>query len=370
MNKPILIAASIAILATSCTKKEPLNVSGIYDTSNYLSQNYPEKELFTQMSSMIDYMDANAVPPATITTATLNTYMSTGTLQAATVCNPYVYTKMTQTGGLFAQAASASGNYYIPGDTTGSGGYCAGYVFNNKGLQVQEVIEKCIFNSIFYVHAANLLKGPVTLQAVDQALIMYGAKPSFANSGSSNVSDVDRDLMFAAYVARRDKNDGNGMYTEIKNDFLTMQSAVKAGTDYTQNVNDAVSSFLLTWEKASAACVINYCYQSTSKLSATNLTDSTRASGLHSISEAVGFVYGFKGVNQNLKKITDTEIDEILSLMNSPAEGNVNTYLFATDPVNQLPKLQTVITKLQNIYGFSNSDLDDFKNNWVTLQGR
>ena len=57
-------------------------------------------------------------------------------------------------------------------------------------------------------------------------------------------------------------------------------------------------------------------------------------------------------------------------LLNAPYNGTPTSYKFATDPANELPKLTTIIGKLQAKYGFSNQQEEDFKNNWVAVQGR
>jgi len=118
------------------------------------------------------------------------------------------------------------------------------------------------------------------------------------------------------------------------------------------------------------ATVINYLLGTISKLNKSDATDADRASALHSYSEAVGFVHGWKGVSSNDKAISDAEIDQILEFMNAPADGNVTSYVFITDSFNQLPKLQLAIDKLQQVYKFTEQDIIDFGYNWVKEQGR
>jgi hypothetical protein len=73
---------------------------------------------------------------------------------------------------------------------------------------------------------------------------------------------------------------------------------------------------------------------------------------------------------QQHKKITDTQIDAILTLLNAPANGTPTSYKFITEPVTELPKLTQIITQLKGIYGFTDAEIEEFKNNWITLQGR
>jgi predicted house-cleaning noncanonical NTP pyrophosphatase (MazG superfamily) len=46
------------------------------------------------------------------------------------------------------------------------------------------------------------------------------------------------------------------------------------------------------------------------------------------------------------------------------------SYKFATDSVNELSKLSTVISKLKTKYNFSDQEVEEFRNNWVAVQGR
>ena len=91
---------------------------------------------------------------------------------------------------------------------------------------------------------------------------------------------------------------------------------------------------------------------------------------MHSYSECVGFIHGWRTFSQSDKKITDAQIDEMLTLLLAPATGSTTSELFITDTFNQLPKLTQVINQLKNIYGFSDQDIEDFKTNWVAAQAR
>jgi hypothetical protein len=105
-------------------------------------------------------------------------------------------------------------------------------------------------------------------------------------------------------------------------------------------------------------------------LSSTNPTEAQIGGALHAIGEGIGFIHGYRTIPQNYRTITDAQIDEILSLFNAPAQGKASVYKFATDPSNELPKLQQAMNKLQSIYGFSNQEMEDFKSNWVNIQQR
>ena len=66
-----------------------------------------------------------------------------------------------------------------------------------------------------------------------------------------------------------------------------------------------------------------------------------------------------KDLKTNTNKPLSSRIET--ALFNAPANATPTAYKFATEPATQLPKLQQVITKLQGIYGFTNTELEDFK---------
>jgi hypothetical protein len=169
----------------------------------------------------------------------------------------------------------------------------------------------------------------------------------------------------SGYVARRDKNDGNGFYSTIKTNAIKLQAAIKAGDKYKSEQQEAIAAIKLTWEKASAASAINYCNAVMTTLSNTTVTDAQKAAALHSLSEGIFFTATWKNIGQTNRKITDAQIDEISNLFNATA-----SYKVAVNPVTELPKIQQIISKLQGIYGFTNTELEDFKFNWISVQGR
>jgi hypothetical protein len=231
------------------------------------------------------------------------------------------------------------------------------------------LIDKGQLGSVTYHQAASLLSGAITPETVDQVIALFGANPTFPNTPTATKTPQP-DLLMANYAARRDKNDGKGFYSQMKTAFLQLQAAVKAGANYTKERDEAVNNIKITWEKVNASTLINYCHSVVATLSATSPTDAQKAAALHAYGECVGFVHGWRTIPQAQKKITDTQIDELLDLLNAPATGTPTSYKFITDAVNQLPRLTQIINKLKVIYGFTATEIEDFKNNWVAVQGR
>jgi len=371
----ILLLGVVLVGLSSCGKddtKPALSIPNAYDGSTFAANTAPQTALINQLIALTDEAKKGRTAANTVSRQSLQTLFNAGNPALAAEITTYYKGRLEGDGGWFDELAKASGTTWTPQAPNGSsqGGVYGGYLFDEYGVEMEQLLEKGQFNATLYNHALRLMSGPVTAQTVDQLVAIFGAKPAFANSGSNNVAAENRDLAMANYGARRDKNDGKGMYAQIKTAFITLQAAVKAGNQYEEERDKALADIRLLWEKINAATVINYCHTPISRLSATNPTESEIGAALHAIGEGIGFIHGFKNIDPQYRKITDAEIDQALALLNAPASGNATVYKFATDPASELPKLQQLIAQLQGIYGFSNQEIEDFKTNWVSAQGR
>lgn len=347
-----------------------LQLPNAYDGTDFSATTTAEAAVLSQLSALTAEAKRGR-QGETVTFESLENLYAAGNPSVEAVSTTYYAEKLTGNGGWFGELASASGgSVYMPGEPQGQGGTLGGYLFDENGLEMEQIVEKGLFGAALYNHATTLFSPQMTAGQVDQALAIFGATPAFSNSGSSNVSSEVRDRFMANYAARRDKNDGNGLYSQMKAAFLKLQAATKAGQEYQEEKEEAISEVKLLWEKANAATIINYCHATISRLSATNPTPADVGAALHAYSEAVGFLHGWRTIPQEDKRISDAQIDQLLVLFNAPQDGVPTSYKFATEPVNELPKLTLVIEQLKSLYEFSTQDIEDFKNNWVSEQGR
>ncbi|TAG00139.1 MAG: hypothetical protein EAZ44_09720 [Cytophagia bacterium] len=266
---------------------------------------------------------------------------------------------------------ACSANAYDPanGETANNGGVYGARLLDKRAKETNQEIEKGLFEAAMYNHFVNLSQTKITPETVDKMLCIYGAHPNFPNTNTPAKTPTP-DAVIAMYAARRDKNDGNGLYSQIKNQFLKLQAATKAGDAYLDEQNAAVAELKILMEKAIMATVIHYGFAATTKLNSTTLTPLLIAGGLHDLGENVGFIHGFKTVPQAHRKITDAQIDEILALLLAPAGADATMYKFVTEPVTQLPKIAQYQQKIKAIYGFTDAEMTDFKQNWVALNKR
>jgi hypothetical protein len=130
------------------------------------------------------------------------------------------------------------------------------------------LVEKGLFSALMYNHATHISKGTLDKNAIHKLVAISGANPTFPNTdkavgaaasgGGTHVGAAKPDAFSAAYMARRDKNDGNGFYSQFKKNALKAQAALVAGSKYDDTLKAAVKQMLTIWEKSLAATVINY----------------------------------------------------------------------------------------------------------------
>lgn len=373
--KNVMLCLSFAILVfSSCTKDDPESKTTITLPTTYVSFDYEANaqtqiDLRTRMAAVGIKAKTVRTAGVSVTRQELLDLFQIGNPAVQSVITDYFENALIGTTGYFQilEDASAGGTYTL-GTPQGQGGYFEGRVFDENGIEPDEVLDKGMYASVLYNYATTFMSPNMDHTDVDRIIALFGANPSFPNSGSTNVSQPD--ILMANYAARRDKNDGNGIYTQFKNAAISLRAYIIAGSEFSKERDQSLTKLKNAWEKACAATVINYCHAAIAKFTITNPTNADVASGLHAYSENVGFIWGWKTIPQQNKIITDAQIDDLLVLLNAPANEIPTSYTFVTDAVNQVPKLQTVILNLQNIYGFSNQDIEDFKRNWVADQGR
>jgi len=359
---------SLFILSCNDDERPTLVIPQEYDGTNFAINAAPATGLTGKLSELVTKARTGRTGAA-VSATELFTIYSSGSPSLQSAITTFYHGKLSGDAGYMNQLALASGNTYTPGTPTGNGGTYGGYLFDENGVEPEQLIDKGQFGATLYHQALSLLNQPLTVAQVDQVLALYGAHPDFANSNDAT-KHTNPDRFLANYAARRDKNDGTGLYTTIRDNFLKLRAAVLAGSDYRKEQEEAIAAIKENWEKANAATIINYCHDIIARLTATTVTDAAKAGALHAHSENIGFIMGWRTIADADKIITDAQIDEILTLMNAPVDGTPSPYLFVTNSAQELTKITQIIDKLQDIYGFTDQQIEDFKFNWVSVQAR
>jgi hypothetical protein len=369
---PLLLL--VVVLFSACTKDESpaptFEVPANYDSANFRSDVATANSLRIQLNTLVNEAKRGRIVTNTVLASTLEQLYTASSPSLRDATRVYYNGLLSGTNGFFAELAAASGNSYSPGVPVGNGGVYGGYLFDENGLEMEQLIEKGLFGSLNYYQAHLLLQGTVSQAVLNQVLALYGAHPDFANTPTA-ANATNPDVFMANYAARRsDVNDANSLYNQMKKAFITAQAAIKAGQSRLAERNAALADIRLLWEKINAATVINYCHSVISTMSQTAPTDAQKAAALHAYGECVGFLHGWRQLPADSKRISDAQIDELLTLLLAAPGTTPESYKFITEPGTQLPKLQDVIGRLQTIYGFTNAEVESFRNNWVSLQNR
>jgi len=376
MKEKIFIVLIAVLVVSSCKKdkeivdsKTPLEIPTNYTSTNFIANATQELNVAAQLGSLTTYMKkAQDVGYKSIKDSLVYFFSGSATPSLKDVTGTY-YINLIKSNW-FDEIVASSQNTYDPlnAPTATAGGVYVNRLLNAKAKENIQEIEKGLYTAALYNHFVSMSTGTITSSTIDKMLAIIGGNPSFPNSYTGNVASPDEYVL--KYVSRRDKNDGSGFYSNIKNGFLKLKAAVAAGDNYIVEQNEAVNTIRLNIEKGMAATTINYCYAALAKLSATSPTDAEKASAMHDLGEAVGFVHGLKAVPTNARMITNAQVDEVLDLLLAPSTDKGRMFMFITMPSVHLPQLSDVQTKLKAVYNFSATEMEDFKNNWVSIQGR
>lgn len=355
----VVIGMASAFLAACSQSVDPFDVPSSYDASSFTSN------AATELQVRRDFAD-------------LVTLMRTGRTQGTVIAADQMASIAAKLPmGSFAdvvtstipELAKASGGVYDPRRPVadnGHGGVYGAYLFDETGMELEQIIDKGLFGAMMYASAVKLMNDDATSADIDRILALYGADPAFPNSDKA--AAPDRGL--AAYAARRDKNDGTGMYTTLAAAFRKAKAAASRGDERKGERQQALTTIKTTWERALMATVVNYILTTMQTISATNPTDDALSAALHAYGEAVGFTMGMLAVNQAERVITDAALRSILEDLQVPAQGATTSYRLVTEPVAALTDLQRALQTIATTFGFTSSEIEDFRQNWVNVQQR
>lgn len=294
--------------------------------------------------------DGTSKPTAT----QLKALFDSGPPSLRSITTPYFAARID---GWLALFEASAGNSWTPAEPPpATGGKLGVDIYSKEGLDIRQAIDKGMFSAAFYNHAVKLMNGPVTPATIDRILALFGTHPSFS-MGDAGAGSVD---IWAAVYARRRTNpnaSSPGLYRRIQRNLIAAQAAAGGGADCQDELQTALRAIREDWERTLLATTLFYANDAKTKLGMLNV-----AGALHSLGEGLGFAHGFRMMPAENRRITDAQIDEILTLLGAPPDGPVTLYRFATDTAAQAPRLDEVVAKVQMVYGFSDAEVASFKN--------
>jgi hypothetical protein len=365
-----MLSSIIALGIISCSDDDSndiqtLNVPTSYEASNYEANTETEGQVIDEVGSLASAAnDAEAAAP----NAGISSIDYPSTLSSVTQSN---YRSLIE-GWLpeLVNAANSSDGFNNPGlgntpDESNEGGLLGTRLLDEYGLELEQMIEKGSFGAALYNHASFVVdnikmeeEGFTTSDAVDRLVEIHGTEPSF---------DVAEVTAAATYSRRRSNLTAQtGFFFDIKSNLITAKAAMEAGDQFVVERDEALDAFLLNWEKSNFATVIFYCNAAKDQLNAAfQLADGEQkdialGNAMHAYAEGVAFAHGFKRLANT--EITDDEIDFILEKLKAVEGQNPESYEFLND-TSLSQNLDETVDYIQNIYGFSDAEVESFYEN-------
>ena len=234
------------------------------------------------------------------------------------------------------------------------GGLLGDRLLDENGLELEQMVQKGSFGAALYNHAVSVINtGDLTDPGtIDKLVEIHGTDPSFDPSGTTAAATYSR--------RRSNQTTETGTFYDIRTSLLIAKAAIEQGSTFNTLRDQALADYLLAWEKSNFATVIYYCNETKVQLQAAGDNAEALGDAMHAYAEGVGFAHGFKGLSN--KFITDTQIDLILELLLASEGETPTSYQFLND-ASLLGNLDTIITQIQGIYGFTDEEVTSFFEN-------
>ncbi|MGI9158984.1 MAG: hypothetical protein ACR2K1_04450, partial [Saprospiraceae bacterium] len=168
----LLFLISCCWIAACAEKgKAPLDIPAAYDSANFETHAAAELNLISRFRSLVAEAQKGR-SGAPVSLDSLNYWYITGTPSVQSLVSDYYAPKAAV---WFAELVKASGNTYTPGPPVGAGGVFGGYLFDENGLELEQMIDKGLYGALLYKRFDDLANSVITPAIVDQMLAIFGA---------------------------------------------------------------------------------------------------------------------------------------------------------------------------------------------------
>lgn len=367
--KQVFLFALLSIVLIGCDlfAPIPLTVPDEYDSAAFQTNASTELAIVNQMAALSGKLATGQNLAVTFTIDELGQLFLQGTPSLSSQTNEAFTSRVDN---WLVEIAAASGNSFDLQDAPqGNGGVQEGYLFDENGVELSQVVEKGLYGAVLYYQAMKVSFDPIDTATSDKLLALFGAHPDFSNSyNGSRHANADR--FMAGYAAGRDQDNALGYYSILKNAFITLQAASVNTFDYAFEVDQSLQTIRYTWELVNAASTIHSLSLAVDLLEKSAPSDQDVAEAAHRIAEAAGFMYGYWKLPIGYRSLRDDQIESILEKLLIPVDETSSIYEFAQKPADTRSKLEDVIEELQVFYEFTDIEVLEFKKDWVAEQNR
>lgn len=367
--KQVFLFALLSVVLISCDlfAPAPLTVPENYDATAFQTNATTELAIVDQLSQFSSTLTSGQDPSVSFTIDELGQLFLQGNPSLSSQTNEAFTSRVDN---WLVEIAAASGNSFdLQNAPQGNGGVEEGYLFDENGVELSQVVEKGLYGALLYYQAIKVSYGSIDTATSDKMLALFGAHPDFANSYNQSIH-ANADRFMAGYAAGRDQDNAIGYYSIMKDAFITLQAASVNTFDYAFELDQSLQTIRYTWELINAASTIHSLSLAADLLEDSAPSDENVAEAVHRIAEAAGFMVGYWKLPVGYRSIRDNQIESILEKLLIPVGGTSSMYEFAQKPADTRSRLEDVIEELQLFYEFTDLEVLSFKNDWVAEQNR
>jgi hypothetical protein len=235
------------------------------------------------------------------------------------------------------------------------------YLLSPNGLFYSQIVKK-LFNGLCAYQIANVYLKDSVSNTIDNNTVIAGRGTAMEHNWDQAFGFFGVPINFPATTTGlkyfgsycNQVNAGMNSNTIIMNAFLTGRAAI-SGKDMA--TKDAQATLLIsTFDKLDAACIVQEMHETNTNIEA---GDAVAAYG--TLSESIGFMRNLKYNTSGTRVITDAQIQQLLSLVDSSNPDNPNLYNFVNSSLSiaqMEAKTAAIASFIGQIYGFSQTQLD------------
>ena len=355
--KSIVSSLSLAVLFACGPVAQPVVCTAdTYPDEGYATNAATELALRTKFEALIEKMETAST--ARPTAAEMEALFVEGTPSLSDLSTDAARTGIREA---FAKTELAAATPWTPVDPpVGYGGLYGTHVYNERGVDLPETVEKLLFSGMQYTETARLMTASATVADVDRMVALFGASPSFP---MDDKAAVDPDVLVAKYAKKRTNPAAAtpGPYLAIKQAFMNARASVKGGSACAQQRTDAFAQIREQWERVLLGTAVYYLNTAATTLAKATPTDAEKAGALHQLGEVMGFLRGLKTLGASHRIITDAQLDQVLTTLGGTSLTGAEAYKYITATNANLDKLGTAVTQIQAARQFTPEEFATFK---------
>lgn len=235
------------------------------------------------------------------------------------------------------------------------------YLLSPNGVFYSQVVKK-LFNGLCAYQIANVYLKDSVSNTIDNNTVIAGHGTAMEHNWDQAFGFFGVPVTFPTTLTGlkyfgsycNQVNAGMNSNAIIMNAFLTGRAAI-SGKDMA--TKDAQAALLIsTFDKLDAACIVQEMHETNTNIDA---GDAVAAYG--TLSESLGFIRNLKYNTSSTRIITDAQIAQLLSLVDSSNPDNPNLYNFVNSSLT-IPQMEAktaaIVSFIGQVYGFSQTQLD------------